>query len=428
MSAHDVVVVGGGFAGATVARELQHAGLRTIVLEARDRLGGRTWTSAFSGKQVEMGGTWVHWHQPSVWSELRRYGLEVTEAAPSTKAGWLVGGELRLGTPEQFWSLMADGTDRLCHDSRAVLERPHDPLFRDIAAIDALSIQDRIEELGLDREAREVTDGVWATTCSAYPRETGLVTALRWYALSGFSFQHMMDCIARYKIVTGTKSLIEAIATDGRFEIRLETQVSAVEQDEAGVAVHTQGGEMIEARAAVVAVPLNTLKAINFTPALSDGKRTAATEGQSSHGIKVWIRMRGDHDYAACAPADHGISYLQSEYKVDGDTLFVAFGADAGRLDPTDKEAVARAAGELLPGYEVVDSHAHNWTGDELTQGTWSMYRPNQLTRYLRELQRPEGRVFLAGADVSNGWNGFIDGAIESGNTTARRVASLLAS
>jgi monoamine oxidase len=136
--------------------------------------------------------------------------------------------------------------------------------------------------------------------------------------------------------------------------------------------------------------------------------------------------VHGDHDYVAVAPAEHGISFLQSEYKVEGDTLFVSFGADAGALDPTDKEAVARAAAELLPGAAIVDSHAHNWTGDEFANGTWSMYRPNQLTRYLRELQRPEGRVFLATSDVASGWNGFIDGAIESGLVTASKVAGLL--
>jgi monoamine oxidase len=426
MSDYDAVVVGGGFAGCTAARELQHAGLQTVVLEARDRLGGRTWTSEFAGKQVELGGTWVHWHQPSVWSELRRYGFEVTEAAPPRAAGWLVGRELRLGSPEQFWNLMADGTEQLCHDARVVLERPHDPLFRDIADIDALTLQDRFDEVGLDRETEAVSSGIWGAICSAYPHETGIVTALRWYALSGFSFQHMMDCIARYKIVTGTRSLVEAIAADGGFEVRFETRVAAIQQDEAEVAVRTQDGETIEGRAAVVAVPLNTLKGIEFTPALAEGKRAAAAEGQSSHGIKIWMRVRGDHDYAATAPAEHGIAYLQSEYKVDGDTLFVAFGSDAELLDPTDEEAVARVAQELMPGYEVIGSHAHNWTGDELAHGTWCMYRPKQLTGYLRELQRPEGRVFLAGADVSDGWNGFIDGAIESGNSTARRVSAFL--
>ena len=55
------------------------------------------------------------------------------------------------------------------------------------------------------------------------------------------------------------------------------------------------------------------------------------------------------------------------------------------------------------------------------------MFRPNQLTRHLAELQEPEGRVYLATADVADGWNGFIDGAIESGLTTARKVARALA-
>lgn len=424
---YDAIVVGGGFAGATAARELQQGGHRVVLLEGRDRLGGRTWTSEFAGKRVELGGTWVHWHQPYVWAEIRRYGLEVTEAPPAATASWLVGRELKQGPPEELWRLMADGTDRLCYDARTWLPRPHDPLFSDIAPVDELSIQDRVDELEFDRETNDVNDGIWATCASAYPRETGLVAALRWYALSGWSFQLMMDCIARYKLVTGTRSLVEAIAADGGFDIRYETPVTRVEQDAAGVAATTRDGETVQARAAIVAVPLNTLAAIEFAPGLSDGKNAAAAAGQSSHGVKIWIRVRGEHDHAAIAPADHGISFLQSEYKVDGDTLFVSFGPDAGLLDPTDKEAVARAAAELMPGHEIVDSHAHNWTGDEFANGTWSMYRPNQLTRYLRELQRPEERVFLATSDVADGWNGFIDGAIESGLATAGKVAKLLA-
>jgi phytoene dehydrogenase-like protein len=50
-------------------------GYKVIVLEARDRIGGRTWTSKIDGYPYEMGGTWVHWGQPHVWTELSRYGL-----------------------------------------------------------------------------------------------------------------------------------------------------------------------------------------------------------------------------------------------------------------------------------------------------------------------------------------------------------------
>ena len=74
-----VVVIGGGFAGITAARDLKHRGFNVLLLEARDRLGGRTWFKEVNGFHVELGGTWIHWTQPFVWAEKERYGLEVQE-------------------------------------------------------------------------------------------------------------------------------------------------------------------------------------------------------------------------------------------------------------------------------------------------------------------------------------------------------------
>src|SRR5690348_760725 len=76
----DVVVIGAGFAGLVAARELGRAGLGVIVLEARDRVGGRTWTDRRLGHDLELGGTWVHWVQPHTWAEMTRYGREITRS------------------------------------------------------------------------------------------------------------------------------------------------------------------------------------------------------------------------------------------------------------------------------------------------------------------------------------------------------------
>ena len=76
----DVVVIGAGFAGLVAARELGRAGFDVIVLEARDRVGGRTWTDRRLGHDLELGGTWVHWVQPHTWAEMTRYGREITRS------------------------------------------------------------------------------------------------------------------------------------------------------------------------------------------------------------------------------------------------------------------------------------------------------------------------------------------------------------
>jgi hypothetical protein len=73
--AFDVIVVGGGYTGLTAIRDLTLAGHKVLLVEARDRIGGRSWSSNIDGYPYEMGGTWVHWNQPFVWRELFRYGL-----------------------------------------------------------------------------------------------------------------------------------------------------------------------------------------------------------------------------------------------------------------------------------------------------------------------------------------------------------------
>lgn len=73
---YDVIVVGAGYAGLTAARDLTLAGAKVLLLEARDRIGGRTFTATIDGHHFELGGTYVHWAQPNVWREIARYSMQ----------------------------------------------------------------------------------------------------------------------------------------------------------------------------------------------------------------------------------------------------------------------------------------------------------------------------------------------------------------
>ncbi|BCW50223.1 FAD-dependent oxidoreductase [Arthrobacter sp. StoSoilB13] len=96
-------------------------------------------------------------------------------------------------------------------------------------------------------------------------------------------------------------------------------------------------------------------------------------------------------------------------------------------MDVDDIAAAQRHLDSIVPGLKVLDVAGRDWVADEHARSTWPMHYTGYLTQYLAELQRPEGRIRLAGSDFANGWGGFIDGAIESGLDAAREVSGALA-
>lgn len=152
-NSYDVIVVGAGFAGLATARELSLRGWSVAVLEARDRIGGRTWTDDRLGRLLEMGGTWVHWLQPHTWSEITRYGLEIEPSPKAETVLWVAGGKVHKGSPAEFDDLIDRGMQHLAEDSRAWFERPYEPLRRtDLNRIDHQSVIDYLDRLDLAPE------------------------------------------------------------------------------------------------------------------------------------------------------------------------------------------------------------------------------------------------------------------------------------
>jgi monoamine oxidase len=415
---HDVIVVGGGFAGVTAAREIALRRRSVLLLEARDRLGGRTWSADWGGIPVEYGGAWVHWHQPYTWSEITRAGLRVELSADAQRAHWWVGGDRREGTIAERDAIAERGWNQFVDGVLEALPNPHDPLLAldELARLDALTIADRLDELELDEEERAVLEAELGSLAHCPLEDAGAVSVLRWHALSGYSLALTQYSGGRVTLADGTGALLKAIVSAAPVETELDAPVAAVRSRGGRVEVETRTGVLHEGAAAVVAVPINVLGAIEFEPALPEGKQEAIALGQASRGIKIFLRVRGSEVLENAIRPRHPFGYLDTELLLDdGTQLQIGFGIDSERCDSGDLPALQRALDEILPGFELAEATAHDWLGDEFARGTWAIHRPDWYTRHHAEMRRPEGPVLLAGSDFANGWSGFIDGAIESG-------------
>jgi monoamine oxidase len=416
---YDVVVVGGGFAGVTAAREASLRGRSVLLLEARDRLGGRTWNAAWHDGRVEYGGAWVHWHQPHTWSEITRAGLAVSLSDNAHVASWYVGDERLSGTIAERDELVRLGWEAFVAGVEEALPNPHDPLLAidRLAEFDRLSIAERVSELSLGDEARAVLEAELESLAHAPLGDAGAVSVLRWHALSGYSLALTQYTGGRVTLARGTGALLDAIAGGGTFDVRLSSPAAAVTSTSDAVTIDLRDGSAFRGRAAVVAVPVNTLGAVSFDPPLSDGKQAAIALGQSSRGVKLFIRARGEPVLQNAIRPHHPFGYLDTEELFDdGTQLMIGFGYDASICAHADRAAIQRDLDEIIPGYDVIDTTAHDWLSDEFSRGTWAIHRPGWYADGRHAAMRsPEGRVLLAGSDLANGWAGFIDGAIESG-------------
>jgi pseudooxynicotine oxidase len=430
---YDVIIIGGGFCGVTTTRECRHAGYRVLLLEARNRLGGRTFTAIFNGRPVDLGGTWVHWSQPHVWSEIRRSGLSLRETSGAVADKLLVHtskNDIVTLSNEKIGAELERTTAAYMGNSREILPLPHDPFgSAEYMKVDGISSWERLASLkGIGSLYRDILDGNLAGSGHNYTDKFAWIEMVRWYALSGHNVTDMNDMSARFHFQDGTVALLNALLAEGKPDVRLGAPVRKVIQDETHITVVANSGEEMRAKAVVSTVPLNVLKDIDWQPALLETKLQASRETHSGFGTKLHALIEGDHgDFVGIAPSHFALNWLGTEAIEDGHTHVIGFGPDPALLDVNDTQAVEKAVRLFIPDARVIRTFGYQWTLDPYSKGTWCTLRPGMWSKYLRDLQQPRGRLIFASADWANGFRGFIDGAIEQGLEAGRRVKALLA-
>jgi monoamine oxidase len=422
----DVVVIGAGFAGIAAARDLSEAGRSVVALEARDRIGGRTWYREIPGTGVmaEYGGMFFsRTTQPNLAREIERYGVGVTPGADPEVFAWIDGDRPQqgLGAIERIQRELA--SSNLTQSLRTTLDAFHG---RGRTALRALDVSAATWVEGLDAGA-EAVDYVRAflSSMGGAPLERCSVLPLLWdMAELGYGPADAFVDVGEL-LTDGTKSLIEPMATG--LDVRFGAVVTRVDHDRAGVTVTLDDGTSVRADAAVVALPLNVWADVEFDPPLHEAKRRAADRRHPGHVSKVIAIVHGAPEtYVGMGwrtPINAGFVLRPA----GDDRLFMGFSVQ-DPVDLDDHEAVAAAVRAHLPDAAVTATGGHDWVHDRFSRGTWLSVPPTWFSDGTFEaLAVPERRLVFAGSDIAPEGAGWIEGAVGSGVAAAAHVHGVLA-
>lgn len=418
----DVVIVGAGFAGLVAARDLGQRGYRVVVLEARDRIGGRTYARPFPGTQrpVELGGAWfdADWQTP-LREEAERYGVEIVSATPYQTTRWFTGGELRRGLPVGRWE--GGDLDKTLFEITLAARGLASASPDELRAHD-IPLSQWLDRLDPQPAVRDFIYGWTALMTGAHPDDFAALGMLQLVAHHGSAYAFYADL--KHVFAHGTSALACAIADDIPGEIRLRSPVHAIRQSDTGVSVETASGT-VEGRVTVLAVPVSVMGQITFDPPFDEEQQQTLETGTICQMTKVWMLASGVPERMLAAGWNTPFYWLAADHQVDEGQLVVAF-ALHGSIDASDIPALERALQVYAPEANVIAAQSHDWTADPWSRGGWMVMPAGRGSDRSDMLPSSHGRVLLAGSDVSPRFAGWIAGAIFSGRGAAAAAERLL--
>ena len=446
----DVVVVGAGLAGLSAARRLTAEGIDCVVLEARDRVGGRTLNHAIGdGKIVEVGGQWVGPTQTRVLELMGELGLE---SFPTYSTGEHVieyEGALKRYTgtiPGISKRVLADIGQAQWKIDRMARQVPADAPWTapKAKAWDAQTFASWMRRNVYTQGGRKLlelgVEAVWA----AQPEDLSLLHVLFYIASAG-SFDALLDTeggAQDARVVGGTQLISLRMAEELGERVVLNAPVRRIEHGPDTVTVHADGIS-VEGRRVIVALPPTLTCRIAYDPpmpAMRDQLTQRVPQGTVAKCMAVYERpFWRERGLTGQATSDTGPVKLTFDNSppdgLPGVLLGFLEGKQARELGTWEpdrrREAVVGCFTRLFgqEAAEPLDYVEKLWADEEWTRGCYGCYMPTGAwTTYGRWLREPVGAIHWAGAETATVWSGYMDGAVRSGDSAADAVMAALGS
>ncbi|MGV9796755.1 flavin monoamine oxidase family protein [Mycobacterium sp. NPDC003449] len=448
-----VVVVGAGYAGLSAALELHDAGIDVVVLEGSDRVGGRTLSEQLdvgSGLVIDHGGQWVGPTQKRLLEAAERFGC-------TTFPTYNTGSHLELwtdGVCRPFrdagpvdgpgvteYVAAAEAIDTLA----ATIDLENPTAAQQLLQWDSQTVQSYLDREVSDEDARTrmalAVQGVWTVE----PRDISLFHFLFYVAAAG-GFDQLMEtegCAQERRFTAGAQSVALAMATHLGEVVHLNAAVRDIHTlDDGDVLVDTARGRVRAQRVVVAASPGAAVR-IRFTPPLPQARNRWMERNPMGDVAKVhtvyatpFWRSAG-HSGEATVYGEHSVGVVFDNSPEDGSAgVLVSFVyADRQRrwaaLSPDERQADILATLTALFGdAAAAPSHYTEkiWPQDPWACGGYAANpAPGVWFEHGREGWRTAcGPIHWAGTETSNVWNGYIDGAIASGQRAAAEVKAEL--